>query len=405
MQSSGQQSSSALPMEHFLHLDAARGIASIVVLLHHFSLAFVPQLMLEPAQGGIKSTPIYSFVNAELAIYFFFVLSGFVLTFRFYQEVSPLRLLSSVAKRLPRLWLPIMLSILLGWAILRNGGAALAFKAGDLSGSGWLLTFGNAFTPSDFSASLMDALHQSIIVFLESGHYYYNSNLWTMVFEFWGSLLVFFIIFIVYTFRGRFSTQHIMSLHILLFVVLTSYGAPQYGTFLAGSALSFLMAKRVICFTFNRWLTLTFAAIFMLGACSFSEGPFAHLQLISAVAAMLFLFSISKISNIFWGRTARILGQLSFPLYLVHTLVILGPGSWLYLYLAEYLSPSLVIFMTFVAVLCLSLSLALPLALIDHYWTNTINHIFRLIFKTKKLSPANLGTTGKVSNQSVECHR
>jgi peptidoglycan/LPS O-acetylase OafA/YrhL len=54
------------------HLEAAQGLASIVVVFHHFFLAF---LLREKAE--LENTPHYFWVNGEAAVNFFFVLSGF----------------------------------------------------------------------------------------------------------------------------------------------------------------------------------------------------------------------------------------------------------------------------------------------------------------------------------------
>lgn len=62
------------------YLECARGVASVIVVFHHFTLAFLPKNTLPIWQHGIKYTPLYFFINGDGAVNFFFVLSGFVLT-------------------------------------------------------------------------------------------------------------------------------------------------------------------------------------------------------------------------------------------------------------------------------------------------------------------------------------
>src|SRR5690606_12773670 len=66
-------------------LEALRGIASVIVLVHHALLGFAPGLhgLLQPdSPHALFGTPAFSLINGGAAVVLFFVLSGFVLTFR-----------------------------------------------------------------------------------------------------------------------------------------------------------------------------------------------------------------------------------------------------------------------------------------------------------------------------------
>ena len=109
-----------------VYLEAGRGIASIVVLLHHLVLAFKPKLD-EAYPLGLQFTPLYVAINGGAAVSFFFVLSGFVLSLSLIQSPSRSRLATSVVKRWPRLALPAVVTLVAGCLILADVGLADAF--------------------------------------------------------------------------------------------------------------------------------------------------------------------------------------------------------------------------------------------------------------------------------------
>ena len=95
-------------------------------MFHHLCLAYVPEIKGGIFVGGIKNTPLYILINGDLAVFFFFVLSGFVLSIGFYNNFRWDKLVMSIAKRLPRLWLPAALSILAGLLVIQMGGIGIS---------------------------------------------------------------------------------------------------------------------------------------------------------------------------------------------------------------------------------------------------------------------------------------
>jgi peptidoglycan/LPS O-acetylase OafA/YrhL len=86
-------------------LEATRGIAAIIVLIHHFYLAFMP-LKKEAMEGHWY----YIFFNGTGAVYFFFVLSGFVLCWSYFHTGNLNLLKVALFKRLPRLAAPVLIT-------------------------------------------------------------------------------------------------------------------------------------------------------------------------------------------------------------------------------------------------------------------------------------------------------
>ena len=180
------------------HLDGLRGVAALVVVFCHFTLAFQPALLSgKPAQGaaaaaaGLSRTPLVLFWSPDCAVTVFFVLSGFVLAAAV--SAAPpgqpaLRLLASVVRRWIRLAGPIVGSSALILLLIESFGVTNAAAAA-LNGSDWLaMPFAwRAFAPD--SPALM--LRQSLFDIFASAEHWWNPALWTMPVEFWGSVGLF----------------------------------------------------------------------------------------------------------------------------------------------------------------------------------------------------------------------
>lgn len=109
---SAKQTGRGLQVVRYKGLDGLRGIAAIVVALHHFSMA-VPGL-----NEWLKQTLVLSpFVAGESAVYIFFVLSGFVLflTFDAKDGSSPFIF---IIKRIARIYPPVLAIVVIASAAM-----------------------------------------------------------------------------------------------------------------------------------------------------------------------------------------------------------------------------------------------------------------------------------------------
>lgn len=304
----------------FSNLESARGLASIIVLLHHFCFAFVPTTKESIVDGGFRNTPLYILINGQGAVVFFFLLSGFVLTHGLYARPSFDAWLAAVLKRLPRLIVPAMASIVIGLLILRYSGAPY-LGASSISGSDWLRTFGNAHAPASLDPSLSDALRQSLLVFLVPDHFYYNSNLWTMMNEFYGSLIVLALVSVFMIDRLGHRAP-VCFAHVIAAVALAIYQSDLV-PFVVGSWLAYIVATSKSEIRLSPGLL--WPALIMAVVCFSTERwPFT---LVGSSTVLLLLVVHDRPIPGLGGRVARLLGALSFPLYLVHTLVILSVSS------------------------------------------------------------------------------
>jgi peptidoglycan/LPS O-acetylase OafA/YrhL len=340
-----------------VHLEAARGIASIIVVFHHFELAFCPAIKAPFWYGGLKFTPLYIFQNGEAAVGFFFLLSGYVLTFRFYRNDLGLGdLKTSVLKRLPRLMLPASITILAGYLILTNVPPYWQ-EANILVGVGgdtpWLESFANGLPKYMITnPTLLDALKQMLLMFLLPHNYAFNSNLWTMFYEFYGSLLVFGLVG-CYLLKVKIGWLHLALLGCSLF-------NRDFAPFIIGSWIAYAGDSLKVL---PRWPLVAMSVVL------FSMGSWIG-NLIGSISIMIAMLNSQNVGALS-GRIGLMLGAISFPLYLVHALVILSFSSWVFV----ATDGSLLITLT--ATLVASALASVPLIVIDREWVRFLNSFTR----------------------------
>ena len=112
-----------------------RGLAAFMVFLFHFVLGFLPQRHGQEAAvaipgGNLLETPLFFLINGHAAVTFFFVLSGFVLSYSYFSKNSNDGLLGSIIKRWPRLFPMALISTLFSWLMIHYGLYAYAETAG-----------------------------------------------------------------------------------------------------------------------------------------------------------------------------------------------------------------------------------------------------------------------------------
>jgi len=274
---------------------------------------------------GLRFTPF--FMDGQLAVYIFFVLSGYVLSIGFLETGNQTILSSLALRRYPRLTIPIIASCLLA-LILINTGAIHNIPAGIAAQSPWLKSFYN------FPASFFSMIKLSLIdVYFEATLVSYNAVLWTMHYELIGSFLVLGGLYFMRGVRLRIA-GYIASLT-LTFYFQSPLAAFAFGVMLADLSRATIFTsyrKSGAHYFFASALLLTILYVVMMRNGHIAT-PFG-LSLASCLIIGL-IGAIPKLKKALGSKLSLWLGHISFPLYLTHLLVICSASSWIYLYFTE----------------------------------------------------------------------
>jgi peptidoglycan/LPS O-acetylase OafA/YrhL len=360
-------------------LETMRGVAALVVVFAHSRGAFEGALL---ANASVPQLLNIFFAGGS-AVMFFFVLSGFVLSRRFLESESFVYLVRSIAKRYFRLAGPALLSCLISALLFVTGGYRFKEVAG-MTHSPWLAEFGYSIPENlNFHPSLWNATKNGLFdLFFIPHHNYYNSPLWTMFFELMGSYIVFLSAALMVLARRR-----SVVLSWVMWLAVTAFAASvsvYYAAFLTGLGFAMFMMNRSI--SVSRWTTcvLLAMAILFLGF----NGPtqeFAFMArfgvsaddapAFATVGALILMIAVetsSPLKTRLSGPIGIFLGKLSFPVYLIHFLVLASIGCEVWL-TAIKIGPWVAFLSAFAVTVAASIVAALPLAMFDRWWTSLVN--------------------------------
>jgi peptidoglycan/LPS O-acetylase OafA/YrhL len=176
--------------DKFRYLDSLRGVAALIVVQQHFAAAYFPQAVFG---GDIKAhgaweklfhfPPLSIFCSAHTAVCLFFILSGYVLSYKFIGRKCRTQVFAAGLKRPLRLWGVVGITIALSYS-LSCMGVYYNQEASLLSNSSWLARWWTS-TPG-WQTFLLD---MSWFSFAHGPNY--ATQLWTIELELYGALLVY----------------------------------------------------------------------------------------------------------------------------------------------------------------------------------------------------------------------
>jgi len=316
-------------------IEGIRGVASLAVVISHLTLAFFPFLhnyarndsSNNPIQEFFYNSPFGFFYSGTSAVFIFFVLSGYILTYVILKNENQLRQVFSMSlKRYFRLMIPAATSTILAYL-------AFEFITVDRSSfTGWVADYGN------FSYSFLGALYNGAIeVFFLSGKSSYNHVLWTMKIELFGSFFIFFLCilkikissnsnlvrFIVFLFSiiiiQLISSSIIFGLGLLSFLI-------GYALYVYGKVISLKLSIVLLVIglylagahndSASYWIITKIIGDRIYLACNFLSG-------IIIVYAIIFNHTLN---TVFSSQICVFMGKVSFSVYLIHMPVIATLG-------------------------------------------------------------------------------
>ena len=379
-------------MPRIAYLESIRGLAALQVLLLHFFAAFAPDLVNAlPAgaaiAGAIHLSPLYFLYDGYSAVYIFFALSGYVLTRSFERNlVNPL---SQILGRVIRLGLPGIAAVLVAASVMLVFGKPNV-AAGELSGSVWFASQWN--TGVSLFSVIRDGTANALflgysgwpaVAFLapwqQPIEQSFVAPLWTLSIELYGSIIVLVLCWCVRRSRLLWWTV------VLLGAVVTIRSA--YICFIVGHLLaSFERAERpapgskllpvssVLFGVFVCVLADAWQPEWLRGLCAYPTyllfpGQFAPFQQ-KTMGAMLVLIGLIELqaARDFLSRPWLVAGsRFSFPIYLIHWPILLGPAAALFLVLNGLIGIEWARLGAIVAGICLALAASTLFLPIDRY--------------------------------------
>ena len=330
-------------------LDALRGVAALIVVLHHANYMVASHW--GPAMLWLLEwSPLHLVKAGRPAVVFFFVLSGYVLTLALLRQRRPVSPAAWAARRTLRLLPPVAASVLL------SAGLCWGLSGGrPLDGLGLLVAVSWSAPPD--LGSLFG--HMAL---LDSGEFAFPLNivLWSLVHEWRISLAM----PLVLLFRGRVAL--LLGGAFLLRSAAIAAGAPEDEAMLGRHLRSTVVATTYFLFAFAAGAALALREPLASPAGSVRWAAWAAVIAatvsrtdLAAIGASVLLILLARGETGAFVRSLRSpalrwLGEVSFSLYLVHVPVALA--------LAHTLNGAL----PAPAIAVLTVVLALPAAAVFH---------------------------------------
>lgn len=297
------------------YLDSSRGIAAIIVLLSHFIGAFsLPKEAL-----FLQNSGFHFFWDGKAAVSYFFVLSGFVLSYTFFKndkKFQSLNYLEFIIKRFLRIYPVFIFVLLLSWLASR-----FIFKWYELNNlpeaTEWIKLFWSTQT------SFLSVIKQSLLIIRlpqEPENRLINQD-WTLTIELIISLLV--PIFILIAKRNRFwllfTGVILLRIHTdnwiieFLFGILIASNLEKIKEVLIRQNI-FVKVGLVIL------VTLLYSSQFIFVLPPILNDYCLKITVASILIFTLTFYSVQKILN---NKILVFLGEISYSLYLCHFIIIM----------------------------------------------------------------------------------
>lgn len=333
------------------YLDGLRGIFSLSVVAYHIFFIFLPSAVTGDPNTAhlswngehiLSRLPQFLY-NGNCGVCVFFVLSGFVLSCRFWDRREMSLLASAALRRYIRLTAPALASIFLAYLLMKAG---LMRTEGIFPVAHSFPLVGEIYRfPANFLAAVKEGCWG--IYFGYDQVHSYNPVLWTMEVEMKGSFLSFAFLALFGTFRRRWFFYLVLCLlfwktYYLSFVLglalsdlacssegrnlrqrLGAWKAASWGVLGMGILMSSYVADgrhRVF-----RWMNLPYFA-------SHQVDSEALYHILGAAFLVYAVLQMPFLRRILAERHLALLGKYSFALYLVHAPLLCSLGGAVFLH-------------------------------------------------------------------------
>lgn len=332
--------------EPLYFLDGIRGLMALNVILCHFVVVYYPQMYFlnhADSLGGFLSlfakTPLSVLINGDVAVRYFFVLTGFLVgRTSFLKNIQPHQIVSRSIKRYTRLFPIVAISTIFTFFTmifqLQKHHSIV-----DLALNGSFLTYYCDFEPTIFNL----LINIFVYPFIRTSDYV--GPFWSIRYEFWGYILTLVVCHLLKEYKYRRVGYAIIA--VLCFSQLSS----DYVPFILGAFVADLLYNQnPDCFDkfCKNWIHSKFVVfscliIGLYFACCpmsfttiyrvFEYVPKLTTDLLRSLGVAMVLFAmhhLPKLQTWFSGRLFLSLGKVSFEVYALHWPIMLTLQAWLF---------------------------------------------------------------------------
>jgi peptidoglycan/LPS O-acetylase OafA/YrhL len=380
-------------------LEGLRGIAAAVVVLYHLVLGFTAKGVGVVPHGHGPFDVVLQFIlgmlNGGAAVAVFFVLSGLILSLPFAKDRQISLVLVAVLKRWPRLAALTLIACVFAWALIKWSGHDYQHAAG-VTGAGWMASHGNA-PLAGHHLTWWGAVHEGLVSVFFSGDVHFDSPLWTMRIELFGSFAVFLAAPVLFAVQSWWVRLGLIGAVMLLAGGV--YPVTYLTDFLVGTIVAMLFAEDRMP-DFNNWqaLVVGFLAIYLFSftyeqkllihapiKAVMPEGDTSHFVWDAGAVLIIFvLLGNPFLKRLFSQSWAVWLGLLSFPIYLLHGPIILSVGAKSFLGGLGWFGEAGSAMAAATISVALTLLCALPLVWVDKAWTGVLSRGAKIFVRRKQ---------------------
>jgi peptidoglycan/LPS O-acetylase OafA/YrhL len=325
-------------------LEGLRGLAALTVVIGHFTFVFFPYLgtAFTPVPGAapryffepwLMHPPFSLAFSAEAAVCVFFVMSGYVLTTKYYRTGAEMEIQAAAAKRYVRLALPTFASIMFAW-VLWKSGAIISGQAIELGLAGWAPVWWG--TPYSLLGAVWNGLAGAPLF----GDPMLNPPSWSICVELLGSVMLFALIAL---FGKRPLLFLLWGLFLADFFAYRAAAALYYVGFIAGALLNLarpwlrahqavsavLVVVGLIGCAFNwshefDWIRAIPLPNFQPLGPDLAGNARMFWNAVGAIALVAGVLGCVPVSALLSMRPFAFLGRISFSMYLLHAPILMS---------------------------------------------------------------------------------
>ena len=324
---------------HYALLDGLRGVAALLVVIYHIFEGFA----FAETTNGEGSGLISTLNHGHIAVDFFFILSGFVISYAYDDRWQKMTLGGFFKRRLIRLHPMLVMGAVIGTITFLIGGRE--------QWDGIVTPIGGVALALLLTALMIPALSGSMHEVRGNGEMFpLNGPQWSLFFEYIGNIIYALIIRRLSTRLLAVLVALLAALHTWIFVWdLSGYDSVGIGwtidtinfwgglvrmlfPFTVGMLLARTFKPRKIKYAF--WicaaiLLATFAVPYIASECSLSMNSLYEVVCIAFVFPIIVWMGACGTAEGSTGRISGLLGDLSYPLYIVHYPVMYLFYAWL----------------------------------------------------------------------------